>query len=572
MAEQPKNGNGAVPAAPDRGSLMSERTGEQSPGGRNKDYLGVAYGGLGYAMGGVNPENPLAFPGWGRLYTGTYETYRWMLQHPIVQLARSIAVGPMAASTWEYEYVGEPVPEEWITLVREQMDALRLGLMDDFFMQGRDFGFSSGEMIWEVRNGTTVLSRIKHLAHEACEALVDDGGNVIGVRNNRPRKNATQAYVDLATPFKAFHYAYDSYAGYPYGRSWLENIRTTAWADWLSCAQQLEKLGVRLTGIVSIITSPAGTFPGDDGERVSYRDNAIKAIDALGKGATGIWFPSISLNIDESGGVDSMKLIAELAAKSLTHIETKDFGNHSPAIQGLLARMVHDEELMFAGSLRPARSGLSGGQGTGARAESETHTDTGITNAELDDSRFAKGCQPLVDAVLVVNKGPAAAGRVRINPPPLVNRLASTLKAFTLALINDPDVAAEVMDAADTDKIFKILGIPMKRTPSIDNIEKRKSDRDKAAADAKKPPATPDPQGGRPPKEEASAPQITVNVPAQPAPVVNVSVPEQHAPVTHVSLPENRPPAKTVKTIVRDEDGNIVRVTEELSDATSSPE
>lgn len=506
MAVTPRQSNGRFQQLPpSTQNLGLERSAAQRPPGWTQNAPGACWGGYeGFGGRGLEGSgfNPIGFTGYGAPYSGSYEQYRWILQHPIVRLVRSIAVGPILSSTWEYGPTDKKVPEDWIELVKNNLDPLRSQLLSDFFVNGRDYGHACGEPIWETtssqRNGETRLVRVKPLLHDVTKIRSDPHGNFTGVENYVAVEGQDENPIILAAPYKAFLYTYDSYAGYLYGRSWLENIRATAWADWMNAAQQLNKLGMKVSDTFLVVKTPSGTYPGPNGTRISYRDSAIELIADAASGAPGAWLPSLALNVNESGEIDALKMMAELASKSLTSLEALDFGSHSAAIKGLLERMVHDEELMFAGGLRPSRSGLEGEHGT--KSSAEVHTDTGTTNAEIEDSAFAVALQPLVDAILVVNRGEIARGRVRINPPPLVARLLATVKALLLAGMNDPDVAVELMGSMDVNNFCKILGIKQTRPFSQETVVAAKQQA--AANPTQNPrPGNVDPQGGRPPTQ-----------------------------------------------------------------------
>jgi hypothetical protein len=433
-----------------RPAMVREESGEQRDNSQNN---AVTTGGLLFGNGG-SWANPLGFPGYDRLYTGGYDSYRWMLQHPILRLVRAIAVSPIIVSSWEYEKTRKNVPDDNVELVKNNFDLLRNDMLTEFFVDGRDMGWKGGEPIWDIVDGNWNIVRMKPLLQDITEVLADKKGNFVGLKNYADVDGV--GGVELVAPFKAWKYTYDGLNGYHYGRSWLENVRATAWKDWLDCAQQLQKLGAKIAGIVSIIVSPAGSFPTGDPEKptITYRENAEKVIKALANGAAGAWFPSLALAIDAKGNVDAMRLLADLAGKSLTSITPVDFGSNSPAILGILARMRHNEELMFAGGLRPARTGLEGEHGT---------------------------------------KGQAAKGTVRINPASLVDRMATLIKALLLAGMNIPEFAQEFFKTLDVNNAMKLL--TLKQVKQFDaNAIKLESKK----PDGETPPRNPEPQGGRP--------------------------------------------------------------------------
>lgn len=496
------------PATPT--DLSSEKTGGQadqgttggngripSPYGENAIWVPDA------ALNYSPQNNSMAFPGWNHqgMYTGTYATYRWMWQHPIIRYAESVATSIIEASTWEYEKVKTTrrpdAPDEWLNLVTEVFDALRASLIRDFYIEGRRMAWAPGEIIWKNEDDLLKIERVKPLVQDISELLQDKFGNIVGgVNYANPDQNST-GEIRLAAPFKFFYYAHLPTAGNPYGESWLEGCRATAWKDWMKCAQQIDKLANKITGVVTVITSPAGTFPGaEPGKTVTYQANAEKVIKALANGAAGVWMPSIGITPDARGNVDAIKLMAELAGKSLTNIQVLDFGQQSAAIEPILERMKHNEELMFNAGLRSARTGLEAEHGT--KAEAGVHTDTGTVNAETDDERFARWCQVLVDALLVANFGQRAKGRVRIKPPSLVDRKSSVLRAFLLAIGNSTEVQRELAATADVTRILRVLDVPLLPGKKYDPEAVQKD----VEAGRKKPDPgpnkQPEPQGGRP--------------------------------------------------------------------------
>lgn len=481
------------PVVPTDTSMTSEQTGEQNPGeyssvGSIRPAAPLSEFGFLWGNGG-SWDNPLGFPGYGSLYTGRYDTYRFMLQHPTLRLVRSIAIATISSSKWEYQ--GENVED--VAFIKSMFDPLREKLMADFFARGRDYGWVGGEPIWELRGNQTWLARVKPLLNEVTHCLKDDFGNFVGLRNGV--QVGTKPEVDISAPYKAWKYTYDSEAGYFYGRSWLENVRSTAWRDWLDCAQQLQKLGAKITGIQLILTTPGGSIPGPNnadgtpGKPIPYRDIATNLIKALANGAPGAWLPSMTLPTDVKGNLNTAKIIAELAQKSLIKADLLNHGTNTPAILGILERMKHNEQLMFEGGLRPSRTGKEAEHG--AKADADTHTETGTQIAELEDRDFASQVQPLVDAALVLNRGIGRKGTVRIVPPSLVDRKTSYLKAFMLACMNDPAIAQVMMETIDVDHELDFIGITRKTNFDPKKVIAARKAQSKQNTNKK-------PEGGRP--------------------------------------------------------------------------
>lgn len=442
-----------MPETPTQDQLANEYTGQQIDEAALR-YLGMlGESSLLWANGG-SPANPCGFPGYGSPYLRSYKTYRWMLNHPVVRLVRSIATGPTLASYWQYKAADESVPQARVDLIQKMFDRIRQQSMSDI-MRGRDYGWAGFEPIWDTAGGETRLEELKPLLPDLTTILVSKKGRFTGLQQasgevidlKADQQGILQA--GLPAPFKAWVYTYDKECGNLHGRSWLENIRDTAWKDWLDCAQQIQKIGAKIAGTQGILKTPP-----------NMKTEAIAAFKALSNGAPGMWLPSLAMNIDPNGQADMMKLLIDLSKTSLISLEVIDFGNTAPSIAAILDRMKHAEELMFAGGLRSSRTGLEGQHGT--KAEAGVHTDTAMLVAELDDDEIAAQAQTLVDAVLELNFGHDSRGSVTIDPPPLVDAKSQRYSEFLTAISTGQGVAEALANYADIEEVFDGLDIPTK--------------------------------------------------------------------------------------------------------------
>jgi hypothetical protein len=519
MATATRNPNGSGKFSPPPEGARTEKTGPQAPTGANgvahqhvPHFFETAFTlGMLLAANGGTPANPMGFPGYENLYTGGYTTLRWIRKHPVVALIRSIRMGIIGANEWEYVKVhaDDNVPEDWLTHTRRTFDPIRQHLIWEHMAPGHDFGWSGGEPVWEYDDFFKFfrLIRVKPLSHEITEVLVDAGGNPVGLQNGSVREPNQSGPVKLAMPYKAFLFTYQKEFNQIHGQSWMENIRTTAWKGWLDSAQQLQKLGAKISGTVTIITSPAGTFPGPAGPdgkptQISFRKNAEEVIKALANGAAGAWFPSLGLNPDGKGGLDAMKVMAQLIGKSMTNVDVKDFPGSTRAIGPILEKMKHEEELMFNGGGLSARTGLESEHGS--RADAGEHTNTATFNAEDNEEKFCSQLQPLVDADLMMNKTPKAKGRVRIKPRSLVDRKTAVFKAMLLGLLNNEDVAVSLVETPGLmDSLLSVLDVISEGKFSVDEFKKRQEQKrkDESAKKTQPRPGTPEPEGGRPKQE-----------------------------------------------------------------------
>src|SRR5215831_7422366 len=171
---------------------LGEQTAAQQPESYGGNFWGGGFG-AGYPgsipqlappvgmfpMGG-NWGNPMGFPGWGGRYTGNPQNYRLLLQHPTLELVKSIRTGIIYASIWEYEKIDRTLPDTVLKLVTDQLNALRKLLLSGGMARAHDFGWFGGELIWDYIDATHVL-RYKPLLQDVTQVLQDEYGNVTGL-------------------------------------------------------------------------------------------------------------------------------------------------------------------------------------------------------------------------------------------------------------------------------------------------------------------------------------------------------------------------------------------------------
>lgn len=426
--------------------------GEQSKAQSNSPgILGLSIGGVWYSNGG-DCGNPCAFPMYGDVYGRSYWTYRWILRHPVVRLVRAQVNAPVESSTVDFAKQDDSVPDERVNLVRDNFEPLWPKLVSDS-LRGRDYGRASFEPIWDTDGGEWRLCEMKPLLPDFTTIVTDINGRFLGLSQGgligAPAfLNGIGQLPGLLAPYKAWNYVYDGECGNLYGRSWLENIRETAWKDWLDTAQQLQRLGGKIAGTQAIIKSPP-----------ELQADSIALIKSLANGAAGGWLPSLGFAVDPDGNMDLWKLVTELSKTSMIDIDVLDFGSTSQAIAGLIERLKHDESLMFNGGLLSSRVGLEGEHGT--KAEAQTHTDTGVIGSQLILNDIANQLQPLVDALLVLNFGPKAAGSVKIAPAPLIDVKADRAMKIIAALAVQSDATTAMSEVVDVVQLFKDADAPI---------------------------------------------------------------------------------------------------------------
>lgn len=454
-------------APPPDGELAATRTGDQSAGyGGGNPFL--AFGGTEYGYG-ESPANPCGFPGWGSdwIRHGTYQTYRLMLTHPVVRFVRSIATAPLYTNVWSIEPTREDLParaEAWkrhleAVLLPQRKQLVRIGL------RAADYGAGFGEKVWAVRDGL-YHAAVKWLANDRTEIVADKGGNFLGLSQPGVDGGWTAGYdvagnrVPGLGPYKAFRIVHaDSPEAGGYGEGRLEWCRPYAWVPWLRTMGSLAKLDDKLAGTVGILFGPAGTFTdATTGEVTKFMEMGEKAIRAIKAHQFG-YMPTIALAAqDSSGKVDIDKFVA-LSKASAFELKVIDFGNLSPAIAGMMQKLVHFEGLMFNGYLRSTRTGMESEHGS--RADADTHTDSGIEDAEgLDDDIADQVSAGLADDILVLNYGEGARGSFRVKAAAILDARMRQIREFMRLLMANPAVAFHMARRADLRQILTELDIP----------------------------------------------------------------------------------------------------------------
>ncbi len=403
---------------------------------------------------GNNRNNPCGFPGYGSLYLGDYPVYRFMRRHPRIAQVRAQVFNSILAGDWSFE-VRKGTPEAQADLIKDMLGPQRLCTVKDT-LYGLDYGWVGFEKVWEVKEGRYWMTYSKPLSVDRTNIMVEkDTGEFVGIRY-APGENG---WLDR---LKCWKWTYGGEAGEHYGQSRLENIRETAWRDWLDAATDLWRLSTKVSGILPILMTPAGSFKDSSGATHTWSDTGRQIIQALVAGQ-GAHIQSLALSgttVNERAIITDQNIA--LAKASLVSLDVKDFGNQAPAIEGILKRMEHNEDLMFAGYHRSSRTGMQ--SKSGSRADSEQHTDTDTTDCELIDALIAEAFNiGVVDDVLVLNFGESARGAVKVKAAKLrdAHRELDQL-VIEKGILVDPALRMQFVTQLDNDAIVDRRGLPTK--------------------------------------------------------------------------------------------------------------
>jgi hypothetical protein len=449
----------------------SELTSTKGPFGAGE------YGAPGFASGlGVG------YLGFGTGWPGTYANYRLLLQHPTVQLARSIVFGSILIGSWNYEEE-EGCPKEISDWYMRYFPRLRQRFLSSA-LRALDYGWFPFEPIWEIDGDMICLKDLKPLQIDFHKILIDLKGNFAGLRQlpvslgyvDQPAtmKSNNKGYqpYDLA-PNQCHIYSYDSESGRLYGRSRLENVRRTV-ADWYTTNDHVERLSRKATGFIFKLTVPPG------GPNVNSRNpatgqpwtwldrgNQFAAQVTAGTGTGYIVVENmIGINLKGDGtGMMRAQAIDQLSKTSLWGMDTLDLGDNGPMLHELTNQCSYKDKLIFRGYLCPERSGMQGEHGT--QEDAGQHTDTGSATINATHDSLVANFNELAQKNLVWNFGEKYRHAITAKAVHVNDIQESIDRMVIQGVLGNKDIAPVLMSEYDLGEVLHRRGIPKRSTPII---------------------------------------------------------------------------------------------------------
>lgn len=372
---------------------------------------------------------------------GSFETYRAMRGNPTVALARIAATAPVRAAEWTLQADAD-APAERVEFIRSQLQALWPMLVKDI-LYALDYGFQAFEKVFELQGGRLVYRKIKPLAPQRTEILVDEAtGAFAGLRQG-----------DVVLPAeKCFLFTYDGEAGNFYGRSRHENIREHAWAPWMDLSAKRGQYFRKVAGVVPVIEYPEGTSQDESGATRSNFDLARSVLQNLGSGK-GVAMPNVFARYAGDfarGGVD----LEQLKAWHISFLETSE--QHGGEFT---ETMRHLESLMLRGWLVPERAVSEGQYGT--KAEAGEHARVVLAAADLllqDVLRHVNWY--LVDPLLALNFGRESAGTVRVTRGGLTGDQQTFFRDLVSQVLSSGPNAEMLLKLINLEALLDSTGLP----------------------------------------------------------------------------------------------------------------
>lgn len=440
----------------------------------NSTYGPGPYGGGGQWAGGAGA----GFAGFGSPWQGTYNNYRLLLQHPTVQLARSIVFGSILIGHWNY-VVEKDTPQEIVDWYMKYFPPLRQKFLQSA-LRALDYGWFPFEKVWKIDGDLICLDQLKPLQVDFNCILIDIRGNFAGLRQNIitgglyqiPENKTPKPYFPYDLPPNKSHiYTYDGESGRLYGRSRLDNVRRTV-GDWYTTNDHVERLSRKATGLILWIKVPPGgpqqrkinPKTGQPCTWTEYADAfAAQIVSGTGCGYI-ISENSIGFELKADGTARAKaEAIEKMAAASFWGIESVDLGDNGPMLEALTAECDYKDKLIFRGYLCPERSGMQGQHGTQEDAGQHTDTGSGFINATHDD--IVANFNLISQQALIWNFGERYKNAIHAEAVH-INDLQERVDSLIIqGGMGNKDIAPHIYSQYDIGEVFQRRGIPKRATP-----------------------------------------------------------------------------------------------------------
>lgn len=366
----------------------------------------------------------------------TYATYRQMAKHPTIAVARALAAVPVLAAEWSVES-DDDVPEEWVTLIQDEVLNKRHQYIEAAVYGRIDYGYAAFEKVFSTSDTAVGVNKIKPLAQEITELIVsEDTGALQGLKQSNFKGDV------VLNMNEAMIISFNVRGTNWYGEALLENCRE-AWNNWMEANEGAKRYDSKVAGGHIIVKCPQGQTR-YNGADMDNQDIAAIILAAL-QSAGSVVIPTSK----QDNGLGELEDQWEIV-----------FDDSGAGMQPQFRdRLEYFDKLMARGMLLPERALQEGSHGT--LAEAESHGDVALLISELGGKTIMRDInEQLVDPLLVLNYGLAAAGKVRVISSPMASKQRTFLETLYTTFLANPTGFMEESEQIDTDTLKDILGVP----------------------------------------------------------------------------------------------------------------
>jgi hypothetical protein len=380
----------------------------------------------------------------------TYEKLREMRLDPTISLARRLTIAPVLASQWSVEEE-EGAPEGAKEFISEQMQPIRIDLLEAGFLGCLDFGWQPFEKVYKLNaQGQVIIDKIKPLLQDLTIIIVDpDTGAYEGLQQTSDEGSETSIAKANAVLLNI-----DVEGTNWYGRSTLANAEA-AYDSWLKSDSAADRYGSKVAGAHWVVHYPVGKTPFGAGGTLTDNYEIARAILTNLQAAGAVCLPSsLSAFTDTVDATAQPQWRIELLSDSSGGATFTDRQKYLDALK------VRALDL-------PERAVLEGQFGT--KAEAETHASLAITGMDMRHRGMVRSFNAqIVNDLLTFNYGPDAVDSVYVEPAPITDLALQFLRTTYIAFLTDESSKLQEMAQVDFEAFRDRLGIPTLPQTDID--------------------------------------------------------------------------------------------------------
>lgn len=373
-------------------------------------------------------------------------TYRMMMRTmPVLQVAYAYKSAAACSAPFTIESQKGSSQEAKDLLQDHFLNQQRLSGIMACLMQADLLQRAPMSVQWGEVDGYQVPTRYKPLLQEKTLTLIDEAGEIVGIKQDGVEMTGPNYLLHLNQPeWNPIH-----------GWSLLENIRETIWWPWMEDVQNSGKINNKASGSVYSVLGPSsGTYTTPGGDSLTGAQYAQKMANLL---MQGISFGGTHLGhkIQGMANAETQKMFREMSEFT---IQQWNQGNFGPASLALLEQIKHKEVNAFRGFQLPERAGLEGQHGT--KADAGEHRD--VVDSATDQKRItlATTLQHTAYWVLKFNFGEKEAQKHQLVPASVVDEnLVFSRKIIEDLIANG--YAGKIAEFLQMGGLFDKSGLPV---------------------------------------------------------------------------------------------------------------
>ena len=360
---------------------------------------------------------------------------RRMRKDPVIALVRFMFFAGILSGKWSFEKANADVPDEWVDLIKAQLEPMRRHILATGALGCFDFGFQPYEKVFEVSPELgTYIKKLK--------PLVQDSTTIVTTESDGSFAGLKAGQIEL--PFeKALLLYFDAEGTDWSGTSTLANAEK-AYDDSMAASVSAKRFDQKMAGAQWVVRYPDGktNFNGEETPNHEIADQILSSLQSSGMIALPISQAMMSADVFNEKAGWHIELITASGA-------SVEFNQRFEYLDKCKARA-----LGF-----PERSVLEGNHGT--LAEAGAHQDFVLTLIEYRHDCILELINwHLVNQILFFNFGPGTENSVAIVASPINDASKAMLKELYTKILEQPDGFLSELDNIDIPAIASSLGIP----------------------------------------------------------------------------------------------------------------